>query len=131
MGNHVFDQYGLPRGALITPDGIKKYTPIEFLLSTGKCYQKSKLIRFGLIGRHHHVSKMAPIVKPQIHELAIFFSKKRTNCFRFCAKKLLKKLQIGTFWADWQTPHWTLWGPKYLCRLFCSLFGPLFNLDFV
>ena len=67
-----------------------KDTPFEFCFCTGKCSQTSKLVQFGPVGRHPHLSKTARIVGPQIHELAHFFIKQTPSEFWFCVKKSWK-----------------------------------------
>ena len=67
-----------------------KDTPFEFWFRTGKCSQTSKLVQFGPVGRHPHLSKTARIVGPQIHELAHFFIKQTPSEFWFCVIKSWK-----------------------------------------
>ena len=37
-----------------------------------KLLKNSKLVHFGVIGRHHYLLETAHILRPQIHELPIF-----------------------------------------------------------
>ena len=83
-----------------------KDTPFEFWFCTGKCSQTSKLVQFGPIGRHPHLSKTARIVGPLIW-VSKFFHKTDPLLILFLCEIMLKKFLIGQFLADRQTPHFS------------------------
>ena len=84
-----------------------KDTPFEFWFCTGKCSQTSKLVQFGPIGLHPHLSKTARTVRHQIHELANFFNFfphkiriQRAIYWKKLTTYVFRALQCGPFWTN-------------------------------